>query len=832
VLYGQENPDLMKQGLAKEEMTILEVRRMLSAVVDAAPVSLCVIGADMTIALVEGHEFPDLGLRPGGSGPVSCVELWEGHSELLDAARQALDGETVTNTVVAGECAYEVRFLPIAHPDGGAGHVAAIVTDVTARYTALVQIPDREEFLQGILDTVVDGIITIDQLGLIRDFNPSAAIIFGYQPSEVVGKTITMLMPEPYRSEHHDYIKRYLETGEGSVIGQRREMVGLRKDGTIFPIEIAISELEVGDQRHFTGVVRDITERKEAERALRASEERYALAARGANDGLWDWNLEANTIYFSPRFKAMLGYRNDEIGDSPEEWMNRIHRDDVDQFCDDVDAHLSGRTMTFKSEYRIRRKSGEILRMLARGVAVRHEDGTPYRMAGSQSDITDRKHAEERLIHDALHDAMTGLPNRTLLIDRLGQALARIKRNPDSGFAMAVFNLDRFRMVNESLGHGAGDDLLLAVSRRLENQIDPGDTLARLGADSFAILMEYTPNEKTARASVARIKKTIGQPFRLGGREVFTSASVGIVMGEADYATPGDMLRDAELAMSRAKRDGKGKTETFYSTLRHEAVGLMEAETDLRKAIEEERVVPYYQPIIALNTGRVVGFEALARIEHPVRGVIPPAEFIHIAEETGLIVPMCEQIMSQACTQAAAWQEIFDLEGKLSVSVNLSARNLADENLFGMLEQVLADTRLAPGSLHVEITESLIMSNPELMEQTLERLKTLDLCVALDDFGTGYSSLSYLQRFPLDILKIDRSFVARMVSEARDQELVRIIVMLAHTLGLDVVAEGVETAGHADALRALNCEYAQGFHYAAPVPGEEAADMLRSGFDV
>jgi PAS domain S-box-containing protein/diguanylate cyclase (GGDEF)-like protein len=822
----------MKQGLAKEDMTILDVRRMLSAVVDAAPVSLCVIAGDMTVTLVEGHEFPDLGLRPGRTGPVTCDQLWEGQPELPEAARRALEGEAVTSTVVAGENAYEVRFLPVADPAGGAGHVVAIVSDVTARFTALVQTPDREEFLQGVMDTVVDGIITIDQLGLIRDFNPAAAFIFGYQPSEVVGKTITMLMPEPYRSGHDDYIRRYLETGVGAAIGQSRELVGLRKDGTIFPIELAVSELEVGDLRHFTGVVRDITERTEAERALRASEERYALAAKGANDGLWDWNLEDNTIYFSPRFKAMLGYRDDEIGDLPEEWLNRIHRDDVDQFCDDVDAHLTGRTMTFQSEYRIRRKSGEILEMLARGVAVRHDDGTPYRMAGSQSDVTDRKRAEERLIHDALHDAMTGLPNRTLLMDRLGQALARIKRNPESGFAMAVFNLDRFRMVNESLGHGAGDDLLLAVSRRLENQVDHGDTLARLGADNFAILMQDSPDEKTARASVARIKKTIGEPFRLGGREVFTSASVGIVMGEGEYSTPGDLLRDAELAMSRAKRDGKGKTETFYSTLRREAVGLMEAETDLRKAIEQERLVPYYQPIIALDSGRVVGFEALARIEHPERGIIPPAEFIHIAEETGLIVPMCERMMSLACTQTAEWQELLDLEGKLNVSVNLSARNLADENLFGMLEQVLADTRLAPGSLHVEITESLIMSNPELMEQTLERLKTLDLRVVLDDFGTGYSSLSYLQRFPLDILKIDRSFVARMVSEARDQELVRIIVMLAHTLGLDVVAEGVETAGHAAALRALNCEYAQGFHYAAPVPAEEAGDILRAGFDV
>ncbi|UCH73422.1 MAG: EAL domain-containing protein [Rhodospirillales bacterium] len=822
----------MKQGLPKEIMTLPHVRRMLSAVVETAPVALCVINRNLALSRVEGQEFPELGLHLGGGRPASCRKVWQDQPALVDAARRALKGETVSTTVVAGENAYDLQFLPVIGRGGKPQSVIAVFADVTSRYTSLVQIPDREEFLQGIIDTVVDGIVTIDQLGLIRDFNPSAALIFGYQPSEVVGKTLTMLMPEPYRSEHHGYVERYLATGKSTVIGKRRELAGLRKDGTIFPIEIAISELEVGDQRHFTGVIRDITERKEAERALRASEERYALAARGANDGLWDWNLEDNTIYFSPRFKAMLGYREDEIGESPEEWMNRIHRDDVDQFCDDVDAHLSARTVTFQSEYRIRRKSGEILRMVARGVALRHDDGTPYRMAGSQSDITDRKQAEERLIHDALHDALTGLPNRTLLLDRLGQALARIKRNPESRFALAVLNLDRFRMVNESLGHGAGDDLLLAVSRRLENQIDMGDTLARLGADDFAVLMEDTPNEKTARTNVARIKKTIAHPFRLSGREVFTSASVGIVMGEAEYPTPTDLLRDAELAMARAKRDGKGKTETFYSSLRREAVGLMEAETDLRKAIEQERVVPYYQPIIALNTGRVVGFEALARIEHPQRGIVPPAEFIHIAEDTGLIVPMCEQMMSLACAQTAAWQEAFDLEGKLSVSVNLSARNLADENLYGMLEQVLADSGLSPGSLHVEITESLLMSNPELMEQTLQRLKTLDLCLALDDFGTGYSSLSYLQSFPLDVLKIDRSFVARMVSEARDQELVRIIVMLAHTLGLDVVAEGVETAGHADVLRALNCEFAQGFHYAAPMRAEEAGDILSAGFDV
>jgi PAS domain S-box-containing protein/diguanylate cyclase (GGDEF)-like protein len=799
---------------------------MLSAIVDAAPVSLCVIGLDGRIALVEGQAFPDIGLVSGESEGTAVGELWRAFDVLTDAVTRALAGEAATTTVVAGENAIEMRFMPVAEASGETGLVFAVAVDVTARYAAMVQIPGREEYLQGILDTVVDGIVTIDELGLIRDFNPAAVKVFGYQPHEVVGKTVNMLMPEPYRGSHDDYMRQYLDTGASSVIGVRREIVGQRKSGQVFPMEIAVSELRAGEHRHFTGVIRDITEQRESERALRESEERYALAAKGANDGLWDWNLENNGIYYSPRWKAMLGYREDEIGSSPDEWVNRIHRDDVDGFMDELKAHLDGRTATLRCEYRIRRKSGEILRMVARGVAVRGEDGSAYRMAGSQSDITDRRRAEERLIHDALHDPLTGLANRTLMADRLGQALARLKRNPATGCALAMLNLDRFRVINESLGHLAGDDLLLAVSRRLENQLQPGDTLARLGADSFAVLMEEAGDEATARDRANRIREAVGQPYRLGGREVFSSASVGIVMGSPDHQSANDILRNAELALSSAKKDGKGKTETYHETLHHEAVGLMETEIELRKAIEKNRVVAFYQPIIALDTGRITGFEALARIDHPDRGIIPPSDFIGIAEDTGLIVPLCEQILTQACGQTARWRRELGLDEGLTVSVNLSARNLADDGLKDTLRQVIADSGIEPENLQLELTESLIMANPELMAQTLAELKKLEIRLVLDDFGTGYSSLSHLRRFPLDTLKIDRSFVMRMVSEARDQELVRIIITLAHTLGMDVVAEGVETKAHADRLRGLNCEYAQGFLYAAPLPAKAAGKLL------
>jgi PAS domain S-box-containing protein/diguanylate cyclase (GGDEF)-like protein len=803
----------MKQRPPRDNADQVDVQRMLSAIVDAAPVSLCVIGLDGRIALIEGQAFPDIGLVSGTAEGAAVAELWQAFDVLTDAAARALAGEAATTTVVAGSNAIEMRFMPVAEAGGKTSQVFAVAVDVTARYAGMVQIPEREEYLQEILDTVVDGIVTIDELGLIRDFNPAAVAIFGYQPHEVVGKTVNMLMPEPYRASHDDYLRRYLATGTSNVIGVRREIVGQRKDGQVFPMEIAVSELVVGEYRHFTGVVRDIGEQQEAERALRESEERYALAAKGANDGLWDWNLENNTIYYSSRWKVMLGYEEDEIGASPDEWINRIHRDDVDRFMDELKAHLDGRTATFRCEYRIRRKSGEILRMVARGVAVR-------------GDVTDRRRAEERLIHDALHDALTGVANRTLMTDRLGQALARLKRNPALGFALATLNLDRFRVINESLGHTAGDDLLLAVSRRLENQLQPGDTVARLGADSFAVLMEETGDEPTARKRAIQIQETVGQPYRLGGREVFSSASVGIVLGSPDHQSAGDILRNAELALSSAKKDGKGKTETYHETLHHEAIGLMESEIDLRKAIEKNRVVAFYQPVIALETGRIAGFEALARIDHPDRGIVPPSEFIGIAEETGLIVPLCEQILAQACSQTAQWRRNFGLDESLTVSVNLSARNIADDGFKDTLRQVIADSGIEPGDLQLELTESLIMANPELMAQTLAELKKLDIKLALDDFGTGYSSLSHLRRFPLDTLKIDRSFVMRMVNEARDQELVRIIITLAHTLGMDVVAEGVETEAHADRLRSLNCEYAQGFLYSAPLPAKAAGKLL------
>jgi len=560
--------------------------------------------------------------------------------------------------------------------------------------------------------------------------------------------------------------------------------------------------------------------------ALGQTEARYALAALGANDGLWDWNLKDGTIYLSSRWRSMLGLKDEVLKNSPEEWLSRIHPDDLVLFCQEFDSHLEGKNNQFEHEYRMRHANGTFRWMQVRGLVVREADGKAYRMAGSQSDITDRKQAEERLLYGALHDSLTGLPNRALLLDRIGQALARMERNEDHKFALAILDLDRFMVVNESLGHGAGDELLVSLSRRLEAELGPGDTLARLGGDEFAFLIEEHEDIEGVKAFIKRLQKVISSPFELSGEEIFISASFGIVLGTPRYSRANDMLRDADLAMYRAKKEGKSGFEVFEEQRHRPRFDQLQVETSLRYALNEGWIHVFYQPIVDLKSRKIKGFEALSRLIHPSHGIMPPSEFIGIAEETGLIVPLGEQVLKMACAKTVEWQRQYGLGDDLTISVNFSARHLADESILALLSDVLAETGLPAKSLKIEITETLIMSNPELAAQTLDRIKKLGVTLSLDDFGTGYSSLGYLRRFPIDTLKMDRSFVGRMDTDSRDLELVRMIIQLAHTLGMEVVSEGIETKSQLDLLTELDCEFGQGFYFAKPLPADEAVQLL------
>ncbi len=563
---------------------------------------------------------------------------------------------------------------------------------------------------------------------------------------------------------------------------------------------------------------------KRAQEALRESEERYALAARGANDGLWDWNLVTSAMYFSPRWKAMLGFREDEIEDRLEEWIGRIHDADRERVKEEIAVHQKGLTPHFESEHRLLHKDGGFRWMLSRGLAVHDATGKALRMAGSQTDITERK----------VSDPLTGLPNRLLFIDRLGRLIKHSKRRKDHLFAVLFLDLDGFKMINDSLGHLAGDQLLVGVANRLEKCLRSSDTVARLGetftvarlgGDEFTILLDDLKDPADANRAAERLMKALAPPFLLAGKEAFTSISIGIALSNTAYDQPEDMLRDADTAMYRAKSLGKARYEVFDADMRASVMARLQLETDLRRAIERNEFCNFYQPIVSLDSGRVVGFEALLRWRHPTKGMIAPEEFIFVAEETGMIRELGWWSLREACRQMSSWRARSEAYLDLTVSVNLSAKQLLQPHLVDDMKKLLRDVTLPPEALKLEITESAVMADPAAAAEMLQQIKSLGISLAIDDFGTGYSSLSYLHRFPLDTLKIDRSFISGE-NDGDSMEIARTIMPMAKNLRLDVVAEGVETLEQVALLKRLQCKYAQGYYFSKPLPPEDVTPIL------
>lgn len=563
---------------------------------------------------------------------------------------------------------------------------------------------------------------------------------------------------------------------------------------------------------------------KRAEEALRESEERYALAARGANDGLWDWNLRADTLYLSRRWKAMLGYQENEIGEKPEEWFSRIHEVDRERVLGEIRAHQQGAAPLFESEHRMLHKDGSFRWMLSRGVAICDASGKPARMAGSQTDITEGK----------LSDPLTGLPNRLLLIDRLDRLIEHTRRHKQYLFAVLFIDLDDFKIINDSLGHVVGDQLLIAVTNRLQKclratdtvaRIEKPVTMARLGGDEFAILLDDIQDPSDATRVAERILQQFASPF-LSEREIFTSASIGIALSSSGYDAAQGLLRNAGTAANRAKSLGKGRYEMFDAEMRVTVMRRLQLETDLRRSIERGEFENFYQPIVFVDSGQVVGFEALLRWHHPTRGLVTPAEFVPVAEETGLICELGEWNLREACRQISIWNADAVSDSPLAVSVNLSAKQFLQPDLVDRIAGFLREFAIPPGILKLEITESTVMKNHATTAEMLIRMRSLGISISLDDFGTGYSSLSYLHRFPVDTLKIDRSFIIGLGKQGDSVEIVRTILSLANHLRLDVVAEGVETAEQLALLRELRCDYAQGYYFAKPLPAQHACALL------
>ena len=553
-----------------------------------------------------------------------------------------------------------------------------------------------------------------------------------------------------------------------------------------------------------------------------------------------------NRLYNSPAYEKVLGYSPQELKlTSPVE---QVHPEDRQQVLEAAEkARLTGRGE--RLEYRMRHKDGTWRVLESVATAIPTEDGRIEKLVIVNRDITERKRAEETIAHNALHDTLTNLPNRTLFLDRVRHVLALSQRHTSYKFAVLFIDLDEFKVFNDSLGHTAGDALLIQIARRLSVSIRGGldtisravpaqdagpavidESLARLGGDEFTILLEDIRDCGDAIRVAERIQERLGIPFVVGGQEVVTTASIGIAFCST-YTNSEDLVRDAEIAMYRAKREGKARCQVFDNAMHVLAVKRLRLETDLRRALELGEFRVHYQPIVSLQTGKIMGFEALSRWQRP-EGLVPPADFIQLADETGIILPINRLLLREACLQLRAWHTQFPCDPPLTMSVNVTPKEFAQPDLAAQIGTILVEVGIDPSSINVEITENVAMADPQRSSLILSELKALGVHLSIDDFGTGYSSLSRLQAFPVDTLKIDRTFISKMDTDGETSEIVRIIIMLAHSLGLKVVAEGAETAEQVGLLKQLNCELAQGYFFAKPGDQAAAQTLLMSGCTV
>ncbi len=834
--------------------------------------------------------------------------------------------------------------------DGEIVGTVVTFTDVTGRKQAEEALKESEERYRTLMEQSVEPIYLYDaETKRILESNAAFRSLMGFSEEELLGMRIYDFI------DHDDedidrHVERSLKQRQRHI-GERRYR---RKDGSVILVDTSASVISYGGRTALCAVSRDVTERREAEEAVRKSEARLAEAQRLAHLGGWEWDVQTDEISWSDEVYRIYGLKPQSVVPSFDRFMEVVHPDDRNLVRTIIDEALDG-GRPYDVEHRVVRPDGEVRVVHRRAEVVRGEGGVPLRMIGTVHDITERKVAEQRLreteeryrtvveqqtelvcrflpdltltfangaycryfgqepkelidesfldhipeedhayyvedlseltpgnptrtvehrvfdaegevrwqqwtdtaIFDAagrpveyqsvgrdvterraleerlenlaLHDPLTSLPNRRLFVDRLEQALRRTRRREEIGLAVLFMDLDGFKVVNDSLGHDTGDRLLVEVAKRLRGCLRPEDTLARFGGDEFTVLIEEVRVLDDAVTVAERITDELREPFTLDGRELYVVASIGVALGNASTKAPEELLREADTSMYRAKDEGSGY-KVFDPAMHGRAVDRLELENDLRRAVEENEFVVHYQPIVNLQTGGLWGLEALVRWDHPEKGLLDPDEFVPVAEESGLVIPMGELVLEEACRRAAEWQSEFPRTPPLVVSVNLSGRQLRRPNLHEIIGQALAETGLSAFSLGLDITETVYISALDANTAALDRLRALGIRFSLDDFGSGYSSLSYLKRLPADILKIAKSFTKGLGVEIEDTAIVQTVVDLAHILGMEVVAEGVEIEEQKILLKEMGCDFAQGFFFAKPMPPEAAFEFLNSTY--
>jgi diguanylate cyclase (GGDEF)-like protein/PAS domain S-box-containing protein len=697
--------------------------------------------------------------------------------------------------------------------------ITAVGRDITERKRADEALRKSEEY-RNLFKLANDAIIIFDPRSeIVLDVNDYACKMYGYSREEFIGQSLKDISENIQRSQQHIANLIQYKTIESF------ESIHYQKDGTPIHVLINSSIIEFKGKQGVLSINRDVTSRVKIDTSLRESEYKLRTLIENMKEGLLHLDQDDCIIFTNKRFCEITGYRKEEL---------------LGQNASALLLDESGRKIVEKAnerrkqgisenyELQLRTAKGTMVWSLVSAVATLDAEGKVIGSMSVHTDITERKRAEEQLLHNALHDTLTGLPNRALFLEHLRRAIGHSPKRKTT-FAVLFLDFDGFKLINDSLGHMEGDNLLKMIARRLESLIRGDDVVARLGGDEFTILLDDLTEPDDVFFVVERIQDLFKEPFDLGGRKVFISASIGIAIRDAKYKTPEEMLRDADIAMYRAKSSGKGQHEIFNRAMRDRISKRLQLETELRLALERHEFRVFYQPIMQIATNQLIGFEALVRWCHPQRGTVLPGEFIPIAEETGLIVSLGEWVLRESCRQVREWQQRFPARSNLTISVNLSCKQFIQQDLSERIGKILRETELEARFLRLEVTESHVMENSDMAITIMNRLRELGIQLSIDDFGTGYSSLSYLQRLPINFLKIDRSFVNLMNSNHENGEIVRAIVMLAKNLKMQVIAEGIETEEQAQHLINLDCAFGQGYFYSKPTGAEQAEAIIANG---
>ena len=758
--------------------------------------------------------------------------------DLRQVVRPADDGETDGGDWSLGGAAFSRRTrwtagdgatvdaCPSQFPVGavdGKPLTCVIFRDISGRRRAEEQLDAAERKYRAIFENAVEGIFQTTPGGRYLEVNRTLARIYGFasvdEMTEHFRDIKNQLYVEPKRRD--DFVRQL------SAHDQVRnfESAIRKKDGSIIWISENARVVRDADGAvaYYEGTVVDITGRKQAEEQLAAQRAYFDQLFANSPQAIALIDMRRNIVDVNHAFEDLFGFKAAEIkGYGMRAYIGPKH---LLGECESTrGAILSGKPMvreTFRQH-----RDGRLIPVSMIGFPIEF-GGQPQGIVYVYQDISERKAFEEQITHQAFHDALTGLPNRSLFADRLDRALTRARRRGDYQYAVLMIDLNKFKGINDTLGHQAGDMLLVEVSRRLMACVRSMDTVARLGGDEFAVILEELKSKKEVMAVVDRIGASLGKPYVLCGTTVTPGASVGIVLRTRDYQSPEDILRDADIAMYRAKESGR-PSMVFDRQMHQEILDAINLEADLRAALDRGELLLHYQPIVDVQTGQIEGFEALVRWDHPDRGLVPPVQFIPLAEETGLIQPLGRFVIAEACQQLRKWQLELPEAEQLSVSVNVSCRQFVKEGLVDHVAGVLETTGLDPACLKLEITESVLMHDAQHTAGELSRLKALGVKIAIDDFGTGYSSLSYLRQLPIDHLKIDRSFISGDDVSGESQEIVKSIIALARSLGLTVIAEGVEHQDQLDKLRSADCDKAQGFMFSRPVDKDAALALLHA----